>query len=62
MEEPPKERPAVTRAKEAAKLNPDIIVTACPFCLMNLTDAVKVIGKDEEIEVKDLAEVLNEVI
>lgn len=56
--DPAEERPPVQRAKEAAKVDPDIIVTACPFCLMNLEDGVKTIGKQDQIKVIDLAELI----
>lgn len=32
------------------------LVTACPLCLIMLTDAVKTAGLEAEIEVIDLAE------
>ncbi|MEM3551288.1 MAG: heterodisulfide reductase-related iron-sulfur binding cluster [Candidatus Bathyarchaeia archaeon] len=57
-----KERPCVTRSKEAASINPNIIVTACPFCLINLEDGIKVIEKENEIQVLDLMELLATVV
>ncbi|SFD16876.1 (Fe-S)-binding protein [Streptomyces aidingensis] len=50
------------RVDEALSLNPDIVSTACPFCLVMLTDSVN--GKKnsgqarEEIEVVDVAQLL----
>jgi Fe-S oxidoreductase len=49
------------RTEEALKLNPDVIATGCPFCNTMLTDGVKVKEKGNEIFVKDLAELLNEI-
>lgn len=57
-----KERPCVARAKEAASVEPNIIVTACPFCLINLEDGIKVIEKENEIQVWDLMELLSNLI
>ncbi|NIM45490.1 MAG: succinate dehydrogenase iron-sulfur subunit [Nitrososphaeria archaeon] len=62
MEETAEERPSIDRVKEAVNLEPDIIATACPFCLINLEDAVKVIGRDEEILVRDIAELAKEAL
>jgi Fe-S oxidoreductase len=47
---------------EALSLNPDIVSTACPFCLVMLTDSVngkKNDGKAKEsIQVVDVAQLL----
>ena len=55
------ERASVDRVREAISLNPDIIVTACPWCVLNLEDALKVIGK-EDIRVLDIAELVKEAL
>jgi Fe-S oxidoreductase len=36
-----------------------VVVTACPFCLINLEDAVKTAGREGKIEVLDLAELVH---
>ena len=36
----------------------DTIVTACPFCLVNIEDAIKVAGLEGEMEAIDLAELV----
>ena len=59
-EAPAEERLSVNRTREAVGVDPDILVTACPFCLINLDDAIKVIGKSEKIQVKDIAELVKE--
>jgi Fe-S oxidoreductase len=50
------------RVDEALSLNPDIVSTACPFCLVMLTDSVngkKNEGKAKEsIQVVDVAQLL----
>jgi len=50
------ERLAETRVKDAVELGADYLVTACPFCLMTLEDAVKTSGNEGKIEIIDLAE------
>jgi len=56
------QRLAEIRVKDAIELGVDIIVTACPFCLLTLEDAVKTTGNEEKICVMDLSELLAEVI
>jgi Fe-S oxidoreductase len=36
----------------------EAIITACPFCLLTLEDAVKTTGNEEKIRVIDLMELL----
>lgn len=56
------ERMNVNRAREVADLNPDLLITACPFCLIQLDDGIKVLSKDKDIQVKDVAELVLEAI
>ena len=37
----------------------EIVATACPFCLLNLEDAVKITGNEGKIEVKDIIELVS---
>ncbi len=46
------------RTNDALEVNPDIIATACPFCMTMLTDGVKMQEKQQEIEVLDIAELM----
>ena len=56
------ERSAEIRIKDAVELGAQILLTACPFCLVTLADAVKTSGNEENIQVKDIADLLSEVI
>ncbi len=47
-----------TRTDQLMTVNPDMIVTNCPFCLTMLDDGVKGIGAEETTKVYDVAEVL----
>ncbi|MBN1399112.1 MAG: (Fe-S)-binding protein [Bacteroidetes bacterium] len=58
MEEHEGKRINVERTEEALKLKPDIIGTACPFCMTMLEDGVKDKGSTETVKVKDVAEIL----
>ncbi len=58
MEETEGKRVNVERIEEALALKPDVIGTACPFCLTMLEDGVKDKEATEIVKVKDLAEIL----
>lgn len=47
-------RMGVLRVNMAAEAGANVIVTACPFCLVNIQDAIKVAGKEGEMEAMDL--------
>ncbi len=47
------------RFDEASDLKPDTLATACYFCNTMFDDAAKYKGKEEEIAIKDVAEILN---
>jgi Fe-S oxidoreductase len=47
----------IERTEEALALNPDVIATACPFCMLMLSDGVKMKNR-EEVKVLDLAELI----
>jgi Fe-S oxidoreductase len=57
----PKEdqRMGVLRVKMAAEAGANAIVTACPFCMANMEDAIKVAGFEEKMTVIDLAELVD---
>lgn len=48
------------RAEEAIALQPDAIAVSCPFCMTMLSDGVKLNNKEQEIQVKDIAEMIAE--
>jgi Fe-S oxidoreductase len=50
------QRMGVLRVKMAAEAGANVIVTACPFCLVNIEDAIKVAGLEGKMEAVDLAE------
>ncbi len=50
----------IERTKEALETNSDTIASACPFCMTMLTDGVKHFEKSEQVEVKDIAEIVFE--
>ncbi len=58
MEEKIGKKVNIERTEEALSVNPDTISTACPFCMTMMSDGVKEKGKQEEVKVKDIAEII----
>lgn len=54
-----KERMGERRVKMAMEIGAQVIVTACPFCLINIEDAIKTTGNEGKIEVIDLVELVD---
>ena len=53
-------RMGVLRVEMAKEAGASVIVTACPFCLVNIEDAIKVAGLEDELEAIDLAELVEQ--
>ncbi len=60
LEEKEGTRINVNRTEEALNSNADTIASACPFCMTMLTDGVKSFNKSDEVEIKDIAELILE--
>jgi len=56
----PKEdqRMGVKRVQMAAEAGANVIVTACPFCMVNMEDAIKVAGMEGKMAAIDLTELV----
>jgi len=54
------ERIAVKRVQMAAEAGANVIVTACPFCMVNIEDAIKVAGLEGKMTAIDLAELVDQ--
>ena len=52
-------RMGVLRVEQARAAGADVIVTACPFCLANIEDAIKVSGLEGTVEAIDLCELVD---
>ena len=57
----PKEdqRMGVKRVQMAAEAGANVIVTACPFCMVNIEDAIKVTGLEGKMTAIDLTELVD---
>ncbi|HUI85306.1 MAG TPA: (Fe-S)-binding protein [Candidatus Binatia bacterium] len=54
------ERIGVKRVRMAAEAGANVIVTACPFCMVNIEDAIKVSGLEGRMTAIDLAELVDQ--
>jgi Fe-S oxidoreductase len=52
------ERLAHQRVRDAVALGAEVLAVACPFCLLTLEDAVKILGLDDKIQVMDIMELV----
>ena len=50
----------IERTDEALETNPSTIAIGCPFCMTMMTDGVKLANKEQEVNVKDIAEMIAE--
>jgi len=50
------------RSDEALKTGAEILATACPYCLQMFEDGIKTIGAEENLQAKDLAELIAEAL
>jgi Fe-S oxidoreductase len=58
----PGPRLAEIRVQEAVEASAEILVVACPFCLLTFEDAVKTTGNEGKIQIMDVAELLSLVL
>ena len=62
METPKSERFSNLRIEQAIGVGAEVLVTSCPYCITNFEDSKLVLNKEDAIEVKDITEILQEVI
>jgi len=56
------ERFANLRIEQAIGVEAEVLVTACPYCIIALEDSRLGLGYEEKIQVKDITEILKDVI
>jgi len=56
------QRMGVRRVQMAAEAGANVMVTACPFCMVNVEDAIKVAGMEGKMTAIDLAELAGQQI
>jgi Fe-S oxidoreductase len=62
METPKGERFSELRVEQAVEAGAEVLVTSCPYCITNFEDSRLALNYSEAIEVKDITEILQEVI
>ena len=62
METPPEWRFSDVRIGEACETGASILATACPYCISMFEDSRKTTNKEDEIEIKDISELIAEVL
>jgi heterodisulfide reductase subunit D len=59
-DEPGEKRINIARAEEAMATGASTVASACPFCMIMWEDGVKQKGMEQQIELKDIAELIAE--
>jgi heterodisulfide reductase subunit D len=56
--EPGNKEVNIERIEEALELKPNVVASACPFCMTMLSDGIKNKEKEQEVKVLDIAELI----
>jgi len=62
MDTPKGERFSGLRLEQAIEVEAEVLVTACPYCITNFEDSRLTLEDSEVIEIKDITEIIQEVI
>jgi Fe-S oxidoreductase len=62
METPKGERFSDLRLEQAVGVGAEVLVTSCPYCIANFEDSRLTTGVADNIEIKDITEIIQEVI
>jgi Fe-S oxidoreductase len=62
METPKAERFSDLRVKQARAVGAEVLATACPYCITNFTDSTLGLPDDDALQVKDITEIVQEVL
>jgi len=62
METPKGERFSDLRLEQAMDIEAEVLATSCPYCISNFEDSRLTLDVTEKIEVKDITEIIEEVI
>ena len=60
MEEHHGSRINVTRSEQAIETKASTVATSCPFCITMISDGMKTKEMTDKIQVKDIAEIMDE--
>jgi Fe-S oxidoreductase len=62
MDTPKGERFSDLRLEQAIEVGAEVLVTSCPYCIINFEDSRLTIKDGETLEIKDITEIIHEVI
>ena len=62
METPKEERLSDARLEQAVDAGANVLATFCPYCVLNFEDSVLTSGQETNIAVKDITEIVQDVI
>ncbi len=62
METPKGERFSDLRLEQAMEVGAEVLVTSCPYCIANFEDSRLTLDVTENLEIKDITEIIREVI
>ncbi|MBT9137421.1 MAG: Anaerobic glycerol-3-phosphate dehydrogenase subunit C [Firmicutes bacterium] len=62
METPKGERFSDLRLEQATEVGAEVLVTSCPYCIVNFEDSRLTLEDSEALEIKDITEIVQEVI
>ena len=62
METPKEERFSDLRLAQAVASGAEVLATSCPYCITNFEESSLSLAEDEKLEIKDITEIINEVI
>ena len=62
METPKGERFSDVRVEQAVEVGAEVLVTACPYCITNFEDSRLTLNLEDRIEIRDITEVVSEVL
>jgi Fe-S oxidoreductase len=62
MDTPKGERFSDLRLEQAVGVGAEMLVTACPYCIVNFEDSRLSLKDNESLEIKDITEIIQEAI
>jgi len=62
MDTPKEERFSDLRLEQAKEIEAEVLVTACPYCITNFEESRLNLEYEDVLEIKDIVEIVNEVI
>ena len=62
METQKGERFSDLRVEQARALGAEVLATACPYCITMLEDSRLTLGAEDELQIRDIAEIVHEAI